>query len=85
MSAKEIKKGKSKALAQDIFASLDQKRSVFDAQNAFDEKMLGLDITTAEKTENQEELPNESIVEDDSYITASKGKSKTGSEMFGKI
>jgi len=85
ISKEQEKEMKKTAMIRDAIESATAGKSVFTRQDAHDEKMLGLDITTAEKTENQEELPNESIVEDDSYITASKGKSKTGSEMFGKI
>ena len=86
MTAKEIKEGKEIAKARDIFKTMSSGQAEFGYQQAFDDKITEMDVKTAEKTENQEELPPaEQFVEPDSYVSASKGKSKTGSEMFGGI
>jgi len=86
MTAEEIKKGKSKAKARDIFTTMSSGKAEFGYQQAFEDKIAGMDVKTAEKTENQEELPPaEQFVEDDSYVTASTGGSRTGTEIFGGI
>ena len=86
MTAEEIKKGKSKAKARDIFTAMGSGKAEFGHQQAFEDKMTGLDVATAEKTENQEELPPaEQFVDDGSYTAVSDAKSSTGSEMFGEI
>ena len=86
MTAEEIKKGKSKAKARDIFTAMGSGKAEFSHQQAFEDKMTGLDVATAEKTENQEELPPaEQFVDDGSYTAVSDAKSSTGSEMFGGI
>ena len=86
MTADEIKKGKSKAKARDIFTALGSGKAEFGHQQAFEDKIAGFDVKAAEKTENQEELPPaEQFVEPDSYVTASTGGSRTGSEIMGGI
>ena len=84
MTAEEIKKGKSKAKARDIFTALGSGKAEFGYQQAFDDKIAGFDTATAEKTENQEELlPAEQFVDDDSYKTASIDETKSTAEKMG--
>jgi len=86
MTAEEIKKGKSKAKARDIFTALGSGKAEFSHQQAFDDKIAGFDVKAAEKTENQEELPPaEQFVDDGSYTAVSDAKSSTGEDMFGGI
>ena len=49
------------------------------------DSQVNQDVETVEKVENQEELPNPQTVDPDSYITASTGESRTGSEIMGGI
>ena len=49
------------------------------------DSQVNQDLETVKKVENQEELPNPQTVDPDSYITASTGESRTGSEIMGEI
>ena len=86
ISKEQEKEMEKTAMIRDAIESATAGKSVFTRQDAHDEKMLGLDIKTAEKTENQEELDSDDqFVDDGSYKVVSDAKSKTGSEMFGGI